>query len=459
MSSIKLKKLLDKENIKAIEDTVKALAINILIKDDEDVIIYGDEKGCSYSEEYEIKLDGQVIGCVAGDNKTYCILSIINSFILNNKEKNKLAQETLEKYREINMIYNVSEKISAVAGVSNVARSIVTEAMNRSISTYATIMLVNEASGKLEMVCEFNKNISADMGKIHRLLNEDNSIISNVLFKKHGEIINSDNVLPGTNEEQCDLSAFIISPVVVKNKAIGVMIIGNHQSIEYTASDLKLCNSLALYAGVAIEGAKLFDSLRENFYDTLKILSQIIEMKDSYRNGHYKRIMNYSLNIAKAIDMPKVDQVKLKLAVMLHDIGNLSINDELLNKKGKFTEDEFEIIKKHSEIGAEMLENIDHLKEVVPIIRAHHENFDGTGYPYGLKGEEIPICSRIIALTDAFDAMTNDRPYKASMNIYFAADELKKNKGVQFDPKLVDTFFEIYKDKKLEEIQSYILND
>lgn len=459
MPGIKLKKIIERpENLQAIEEVVKALHIEVAIKD-ANGIIYGSASEKNYEKEYEVTLHGQVLGYVLGDDKASCIVSILDALLLNSSEKNKLAEETLEKYKEINMIYNVSEKISSIVGVGNVAKAIISEFLSHALSSYGCIMLYDEGTERLEIVSEHNKNLAMDMGKVHRFFSEDNSFAFRVFHNKHGEIIGNSEILQVINDGQSELKAFIVSPMIVKNKVIGVVIIGSHNTMEYTASDLKLCNSLAVHSGIALEGAKLYDSLKENFYDTLKILSQIIEMKDSYRNGHYSRIMNYSLNIAKVMGLSKVDQVKLKLAVMLHDIGNLSISDELLNKKGKYTEEEFELIKKHSEIGADMLKNIDQLKEVIPAIRSHHERFDGTGYPDGLLGENIPLFSRIIALADAFDAMTNDRPYKASTSIFFAAEELKNNKALQFDPKLVDVFFEIYKDKKLAEIQSYVLSE
>jgi len=142
---------------------------------------------------------------------------------------------------------------------------------------------------------------------------------------------------------------------------------------------------------------------------------------------------------------------------MLYDIGNIGISDELLKKRGQLTKEEFEIIQKHPILGAEVVKKIDQLKDVAPIIRAHHERYDGTGYPEGLKGEEIPLGARIIAVADAFDEMTNENG--ENLSLYFASEALKNNRGSQFDPEIVDLFFHIYKDKTLEEIQEYVFRD
>lgn len=457
MASIELKKLLlQGENIKAIDEIVKALNIKIIIKDEKETI-YGNEDSSMLDKKFEINFDGEIIGFVIGEDKASCIVSIINSFAANYKELKKYEEQAADRYKELKMIYSISDKISLSAGINNIAKNIINEAMSYAESSYAAIMLLDEETGNLNIISEYNKNIAADLGRVHKFFKEDNVVVKNVLNKKQGQIINNIKGVSEIKEDNCDLKAFMVSPIIVKNNIIGEIIVGSHGDFEYKLSDLELCNNLASHAGPFIEAVKLYDFLRDNFNDTIIILSKIIEMKDSYTTGHYKRIINYSLNIARNIGMSKKDQVKLKLTVLLHDIGILSIKDELLNKKGRFTENEYDSIKIHPEVGAELLRNIEQLKDITPSIRSHHEKYDGTGYPDGLKGEEIPLFARIIAVADAFDAMTNNRPYKASMNMYFAAEELQKNKGKQFDPKIVDAFFEIYKDKKLEEIQDFVI--
>lgn len=452
MASIKLKKVVFREeNLKVIEHTASSLEIKIAVEDFSG-IIYGDVKELKDKEKHEVTVENEIIGWVLGDKKAYTIALILSAMCKSELEKKALADETLEKYREINILYNVSEKIATTAGVGSVANVVAAEAMKHIDSDFSAILLLNEDGESFETVCETGNKISINETFVR-------NIVKPVINKKSGEIINDIERIEGVLTDKIFLKSLICTPIAAKNKVIGVMLIGSSSIKEYTASDLKLCNALAAQGGAAIEATKLYESLRENFFDTIQILSQIIEMRDSYKNGHYLRVMNYSLNIGRAMGMSRVELVKLKLAVMLHDIGNLAISDELLTKRSSYTEEEFEIVKAHAETGASMLQKIDQLKQIIPVIRSHHERYDGKGYPDGLKGEQIPICSRIIAVADAFDAMTNDRPHKASMNLYFAAEELSKNKGIQFDPNVVDTFFRIYKDKKLEEIQEYVYKE
>ena len=136
----------------------------------------------------------------------------------------------------------------------------------------------------------------------------------------------------------------------------------------------------------------------------------------------------------------------IALAGLLHDIGKIGIPESILDKPGKLTKEEYEIVKRHPEIGAEILSSIRQFEEVVPAIRHHHERYDGRGYPDGLKGEEIPVMARIIAVADAFDAMLSKRPYRDALSLNSAVKELQRNKGSQFDPQIVDILLNIIPD-------------
>ncbi len=179
---------------------------------------------------------------------------------------------------------------------------------------------------------------------------------------------------------------------------------------------------------------------------TIEALSETIEQKDVYTKGHCSRVRSLSLKIAEYLPLSSDDLLILEAGALLHDIGKIGISEQILNKKSTLTDEEFETIRMHPEAGAKIVQYIDLFKPYLPIIRNHHERYDGTGYPDGLKGEEIPLLVRIVTLTDAFDAMTSNRPYRDALPKLFAVEELKLNRGSQFDPHLVDIFIdhEIY---------------
>ena len=182
----------------------------------------------------------------------------------------------------------------------------------------------------------------------------------------------------------------------------------------------------------------------------MQTLSTTIEAKDEYTRGHSHRVAEYAVLIAEELGWDKKEIRNLRNAAHLYDIGRIGIPDSILNKPTRLTEEEYAVIKEHTIIGAEILKNItliDHVKEVA---RSHHERYDGKGYPRGLKGEDIPLLGRILAVCDSFDAMTTKRTYKEAMSIDYAISELEHNKGTQFDPKLAEAFIELLKEGKIE---------
>ncbi|MDI6703685.1 MAG: HD-GYP domain-containing protein [bacterium] len=192
--------------------------------------------------------------------------------------------------------------------------------------------------------------------------------------------------------------------------------------------------------------------LDELFISIIKSLVIAIEAKDPYTSGHSERVTKYSLELAKRLgDFPIESLKMLEYAAILHDIGKIGTSELILHKQGKLTDDEFSLIKNHPLIGAQIIEPIRPLRDAAIIVRHHHERWDGRGYPIGLKGEEIPRESRIVAISDAFDAMTSNRPYRKKMSEEEAIREIMKNKGIQFDPYLADLFVKIYRRQKTNE--------
>ena len=173
---------------------------------------------------------------------------------------------------------------------------------------------------------------------------------------------------------------------------------------------------------------------------TIKAFSETIEQKDPYTKGHCNRVCELSLVLGKKIHLSESDLTILEGGCLLHDIGKIGIAENILNKPGKLTHSEYNLIKTHPETGVKILNHIDMFTPYIPIVRNHHERYDGTGYPDGLAGKRIPLLVRIVTLADAFDAMTSDRAYRKNLSLDNALLELVQNKRKQFDPELVDVF-------------------
>jgi putative nucleotidyltransferase with HDIG domain len=202
-------------------------------------------------------------------------------------------------------------------------------------------------------------------------------------------------------------------------------------------------------------------NLEDKIYEQTKIINEFylrsvhslvkaLEAKDEYTKGHSERVTHYSLEIGKMIP-DDIDLEKMRVAGILHDLGKIGVPETVLNKPGKLSDKEFEMVRKHPELGVEILEPIEFLRDVFPIILHHHEKYDGTGYPCGLKGKVIPIESRVLAIADTFDAMTSTRAYRKALTIEEAKVEIKRCSGTQFDPEFASIFLNIHQELSIPE--------
>lgn len=199
--------------------------------------------------------------------------------------------------------------------------------------------------------------------------------------------------------------------------------------------------------GITIDNILLFKDLKNKIREVedlllniIKVLSNALDAKSPWTKGHSERVSRYALMIAEELGLDREAKNTLQMAALLHDIGKIGMYDYILNKPDKLLPQEFEIVKLHPVKGAEILKPISHLQEVIKVISHHHEHYDGSGYPDGLKGEDIPLLSRILQVADAFDAMTSERPYRKIPGRKKAIEELKACAGRQFDPRVVDAF-------------------
>ncbi len=221
----------------------------------------------------------------------------------------------------------------------------------------------------------------------------------------------------------------------------------------FTKDDLYLADALAASVSAGIESAQLLQHQRDLFYSTITALAQAVEVRDEYTGNHTARVTAYALLLGKQLALTPEELDLIRIGGPLHDIGKIGIDDAILRKPGKLTDDEFETMKKHTVIGAAILQSIPDLATVIPIVKSHHERWDGRGYPDGTAAEATPRLARIVAVADAFDAMTSDRPYRKGMPADVAFAEVEKMSGKQFDPECAAAFLAI-KDKIVPEMKA-----
>lgn len=243
--------------------------------------------------------------------------------------------------------------------------------------------------------------------------------------------------------------SIICVPVKSRESIIGVLEGINKREGQFDDNDLEVMESISNYVAVAIDNAGLHKELKKTFYDTAEVMADTIELRDPYTGGHTKRVRRYSMVIGGYMGLSRSELENLQLAAILHDIGKIGVKDDILLKDGELEEAEFHKMKMHSLYGADLLKNVEQLKDVIPCIRGHHERYDGKGYPDGLKDGEIPLMARIITVADTFDAMTTERPYRKKLSREAAFAELKRFSGIQFDPDVVGAFLQAFKDGRV----------
>jgi len=243
--------------------------------------------------------------------------------------------------------------------------------------------------------------------------------------------------------------AMVAVPVKIKDKIIGVIQVINKEGGGFFDDvDQNFLIQTAYQVAIALENSKLYEGVKESYLDTIQVLASAIDAKDPYTQGHSKRVTEYSLIIARALGFSDEQLEKLEYMAILHDVGKIGIKDAVLNKEAPLNDEEYDLMKKHVSIGAAMLEKVKSLREVASGAKYHHEKYDGRGYGEGLRANEIPLEARIIAIADAYDAMTTDRPYRKGLSHEIAIEEIEKYSGTQFDPKIAKTFVQVMENRR-----------
>jgi HD-GYP domain-containing protein (c-di-GMP phosphodiesterase class II) len=236
--------------------------------------------------------------------------------------------------------------------------------------------------------------------------------------------------------------ASIISALMrTPRKRLGVLHLDRGPIHEpFTEDDLCLADGIAASVSTGIECARFVEQQHGQSIQMVTALAQAVELRDQYTAGHTQRVTTYSMLLARELGFSREDQQIIQIGTPLHDLGKIGVCDSVLRKAGKLSSDEFEHVKLHTVKGAQILETMPDLANLIPILRSHHERWDGRGYPDGLAGGRISPLARVVAIADAFDAMTSDRPYRAALSVDRAFDELDSHAGKHFDPAFIQAF-------------------
>ncbi len=220
-------------------------------------------------------------------------------------------------------------------------------------------------------------------------------------------------------------------------------------------SGLKSVEQMNMIKKINVELSDSKELLEKSYLESIEILRRTVEVKDIYTKGHSDRVAEYSLLIGEKLNLPSDEMKTLKIGALFHDIGKIGIPDAILLKTDKLTDDEYSEIKNHPAIGVHILSNASIFADIIPIVKHHHERYDGHGYPSRLAGKDIPYLARIVAVADTFDAMTSKRSYRQALDFDYTMNEIERCKGTQFDPEIADVFLDILRNEpeKISEIQ------
>lgn len=306
---------------------------------------------------------------------------------------------------------------------------------------WCILRVLNEHTKKLQIV-ESSGLSEAEFSKIHEV-DSKIDIYNRILLVDDVVVINDIKDFQFQNSKlysEIGINAFIAVTVKIKGKARGTLKIYDKQSREWTKQEVQILKILSDQIGIMLKHVKYFQDINQNFDHMVNSLSLALEYRDLYTKGHLQRVSMLSTILAREMHFNATEISSLKHAAMMHDIGKITISEKILLKTSELTLIEWETIKKHPSMSAEIVKEGGMDENSVRIIKHHHERWDGKGYPDGLKNVEIPIGSRIITVVDAYDAMTSNRPYHLAKNHIEAVKELKLCSGTQFDPRIVEVF-------------------
>ncbi|MBQ1610003.1 MAG: HD-GYP domain-containing protein, partial [Elusimicrobia bacterium] len=370
-----------------------------------------------------------------------------------NSTEEKLQLHTIDIDNLIMMLASIHEFGVTATGLlskEEVSQTVVDTACSIIHSDLASLMLINSEN---ELYIISSKGLSEKIKKETKMKIGE-GIAGRVAST--GKYIFVENIetdvrfLRPNDDDRYVSKSFISVPLKVKSRVIGVLNINSPKNKkQFNDRDLKLITILADQAAMRLDNIELFNNLQSFYFEMVQTLARAIDAKDAYTYDHADRARKYAKAIAVKMNLPYTIVRNIEYAALMHDIGKIGIADNILLKKEKLTEKEIKMLRTHPIIGNKILAPVKFLSPVAPMVLYHQEWYDGSGYPEGLAKEEIPLGARIVAVIDAYDAMTSDRPYRKALHIKTAVKELKDGAGTQFDPKIVDIFINILKEEKL----------
>jgi HD-GYP domain-containing protein (c-di-GMP phosphodiesterase class II) len=346
-----------------------------------------------------------------------------------------LSAHLAQTYEELNLIYRVSTDLTVLKRPADHFRKLGEELVTSTmVNRFATVLEreVEAASGPVVVTAG---PVDASYEDLVRLY-----VTAEEVSREAGAlVVNNVAADPRFAWAASWLRQFIFVSLAHREHVFGgFLALSRVDGQEFGSEEMQLINTVAQRSTAFLENVRLYEDLEQLFMGMLHALVSSIDAKDPYTCGHSQRVAFLSRYIARLTGATEEQAERAYLSGLLHDIGKIGITEAVLCKTGRLTDEEFAEMKRHPDIGARILQNMRQIEDVMPGVRYHHERYDGKGYPYGLRGAEIPLLGRIVGLADSFDAMTTSRVYRRAHPIQLALAEIRRYAGTQFDPQLVE---------------------
>ena len=373
------------------------------------------------------------------------------------KSRKGKAQDLSKSYTALQVLYRADEVLRDIEDFKQLLENFMDLIMEVIPASRGYIFLMNLETS---MPVPYVRRAPGQVGNDTEII-VSKTILQTAVDQKKSLISNDalvdERFLHSRSIASANVRSAVCSPLVNRGKVLGIIYLDStdHSNL-FSKDDLALLSAMALKAGIALDNARLYDDMRNLFFNTVETLVRAIQARDQYTSGHSARVSRYCLLVADRLELSTKDKHHLYLTSMLHDIGKIGIPDDLLNRPGKLTEEEIQKVREHVSVGASMLKALGQMHPIVPLIKHHHEAWDGSGYPDGLKGQKIPLISRIVAVADTYDAMTSNRPYRAARSKAEAIKEIRRCSGTKYDPKVVDAFLEIIQEQSTAVIETEV---
>ncbi|TWT04492.1 HD domain-containing protein [Planococcus sp. CPCC 101016] len=350
------------------------------------------------------------------------------------------------KIQELVTLLEASKQLNSNIEMEEVLENILLQMVQIVGAEAGTLWVLNKEQQTIKAAAAYGPS-APDILNIE--LNKDEGIVGKVIGTGEAQLIENVALNPDWADRVDHSSGFVTKsmitvPLAVKGKVLGALQLLNKKDIAFfSEQDISLAVALANQSALALHNSQMYDELQRMLLSMIRTLAKVLDARDPYTAGHSERVAKYALWIAQKLGLDAHDCEELYKAALLHDIGKIGIPDDILRKPGRLTNEEFAAIKQHTVIGANILSNMEPKEAMTQAIEtalSHHERLDGTGYPHGLAGDEIPLFARIVGVADAFDAMTTARSYSKGMSFKLGSEELIRCRETLFDSKIVDAF-------------------